>query len=332
MLPPGGLFETLPEARADDAMRAMRACLSAKSLQSCPVLCNAMDCSPTRLLCPCDSLGKNTGVDCHALFQGIFRTQGSNPRLFHLLHWQADSLALAPPGKPSPCHAWWENPLPLAVGSSRRLLASSWTSDEPRLSMFLWISCLGGKWQKFRESEQACLSDLFWAGHVPRQLNTEIWGVRADSGTQSLNPLFNSSVSWRQIVLASLCLIEDNEFICHDEFRVRFLVLMTVYLYDDWVVTLTLPFYRGGVLERSSKLPKLTLLGWLQSGWQPRDSDTNCFFSLTFSIGFTSTYFSLGWIFFHCPYTVTLCLPAEWKVCEFHEGRGSCAIFLLENA
>ena len=57
--------------------------------------------------------------------------------------------------------------------------------------------------------------------------------MRADSGTQSLNPLFNSSVSWRQIVLASLCLIEDNEFICHDEFRVRFLVLMTVYLYDD---------------------------------------------------------------------------------------------------
>ena len=63
--------------------------------------------------------------------------------------------------------------------------------------------------------------------------STEIWGVSADSGTQSLNPLFNSSVSWRQIVLASLCLIEDNEFICHAEFRVRFLVLMTVCLYDD---------------------------------------------------------------------------------------------------
>ena len=33
---------------------------------------------PTRLLCPWDSLGKNTGEGCHALLQGIFPTQGSN--------------------------------------------------------------------------------------------------------------------------------------------------------------------------------------------------------------------------------------------------------------
>ena len=32
-----------------------------------------------------DSPGKNTGVGCHALLQGIFPTQGSNPRLLHLL-------------------------------------------------------------------------------------------------------------------------------------------------------------------------------------------------------------------------------------------------------
>ena len=32
---------------------------------------------PTRLLCPWDSLAKNTGVDCQALLQGIFPTQGS---------------------------------------------------------------------------------------------------------------------------------------------------------------------------------------------------------------------------------------------------------------
>ena len=43
---------------------------------------------------------KNTGVGCHALFQGIFLTQGSNPRLLCLLPWQAGSLPLAPPGKP----------------------------------------------------------------------------------------------------------------------------------------------------------------------------------------------------------------------------------------
>ena len=44
--------------------------------------------------------GKNTAVGCHAFFQGIFLTQGSNPRLLRLLHWQAGSLPLVSPGKP----------------------------------------------------------------------------------------------------------------------------------------------------------------------------------------------------------------------------------------
>ena len=41
----------------------------------------------------------------HFLFQEIFPTQGSNPSLLCLLHCQADSLPLVPPGKamPSPC-------------------------------------------------------------------------------------------------------------------------------------------------------------------------------------------------------------------------------------
>ena len=47
----------------------------------------------TRLLCPWDFPGKNTGVGCHFLLQGIFPTQGSN---LQLLHWQADSLPLRP--------------------------------------------------------------------------------------------------------------------------------------------------------------------------------------------------------------------------------------------
>ena len=38
---------------------------------------------PTRLLCPWNSPGKNTGVGCHFLFQGIFPTQGLNPSLLH---------------------------------------------------------------------------------------------------------------------------------------------------------------------------------------------------------------------------------------------------------
>ena len=37
----------------------------------------------TRLLCPWDSPGKNTGVDCHSLLQRIFLTQGLNLSLLH---------------------------------------------------------------------------------------------------------------------------------------------------------------------------------------------------------------------------------------------------------
>ena len=50
---------------------------------------------PARLLCPWDFPGKSPGVGCCAFLQG------SNPRILHLLHWQAGSLPLAPSGKPN---------------------------------------------------------------------------------------------------------------------------------------------------------------------------------------------------------------------------------------
>ena len=75
-------------------------CMRAKSLQSCPTLWRHYGLRPARLLCPWDSPGKNTGGGCHALFQGIFLTQGSNMNLLCLLHWGVGSLPLAPPGKP----------------------------------------------------------------------------------------------------------------------------------------------------------------------------------------------------------------------------------------
>ena len=55
---------------------------------------------PARLLCPWASPGKNTGVGCHALLQGIFKTQELNACLLCLLRWQVGSSPLAPPGKP----------------------------------------------------------------------------------------------------------------------------------------------------------------------------------------------------------------------------------------
>ena len=56
---------------------------------------------PARFLCrPWDSPGKNTGVDCHALLQGIFPTQGLNQHLLCLLHWQAVLYPLRHLGSP----------------------------------------------------------------------------------------------------------------------------------------------------------------------------------------------------------------------------------------
>ena len=52
----------------------------------------------SRLLCPWDFPGKNTGEGYYFLRQGIFPTQGLNPGLLHFLHWQVDSLPLALPG------------------------------------------------------------------------------------------------------------------------------------------------------------------------------------------------------------------------------------------
>ena len=67
-------------------------CICAQSLNRV-WLCNPMDCNLLGF-----SRFKNTRVACHALLQGVFLIQGSNPCL---LRWQADSLSLAPRGKPS---------------------------------------------------------------------------------------------------------------------------------------------------------------------------------------------------------------------------------------
>ena len=60
-------------------------------------LCDPMDCSPPDYsVCSWDSPGKNTGLGCHSLFQGIFPTQGPNPGLPHCRQALPSEL----PGKP----------------------------------------------------------------------------------------------------------------------------------------------------------------------------------------------------------------------------------------
>ena len=75
--------------------------LYAKSLQLCATLYDPMDCSLPGSSVQGDSPGKNTEVGCHALFQGIFPTEGLNSGimpcrriLYHLSH-QGSSLIYA---------------------------------------------------------------------------------------------------------------------------------------------------------------------------------------------------------------------------------------------
>ena len=126
---------------------------------------------PTRLHCPWDFPGKDTGVGCHFLLLGIFLTQGSNPGLLHcrhILYWLSyegspstinlyaaaaakslqscptlcDPIDGSPPGSPIPgilqarilgwvaisfSNAWnWK--VKVKSLSRARLLASPWTA------------------------------------------------------------------------------------------------------------------------------------------------------------------------------------------------------------
>ena len=90
---------------------------------------------PSRLLCPWNFPGKNTGVGCHFLLQRIFPPQESNPCLLHLLHWQVDSFTTAPPEKPKRCiqgMMWLLDP----IGYVRRF---SWLPEFGAWIAIVWL-------------------------------------------------------------------------------------------------------------------------------------------------------------------------------------------------
>ena len=91
---------------------------------------------PIRLLCPWDSLGKNSGVGCYFLLQGIFLTQGSNPCLLSLLHWQVDSLPLR----------YLRSPCSLQTTLISTVLDWNLLNEEPDIGLI--TRSLFGKWSQ----------------------------------------------------------------------------------------------------------------------------------------------------------------------------------------
>ena len=98
----------------------------------------------TRFLCPWDFPGKDTGVGCHFLLQGIFPTQGSNPGL---LHCRQILYRLSYKGSPiyeDPCksenvRSWLITWKPLAVLAWEKSSICSLVGKERR--ELEWITC-----------------------------------------------------------------------------------------------------------------------------------------------------------------------------------------------
>ena len=73
-------------------------CLLCLVTQSCLTLFNPMNCSPPGS--SVHGLSQARLLEWVAISSGIFPTQGSNPHLWSLLHWQADFLRLHHLGSP----------------------------------------------------------------------------------------------------------------------------------------------------------------------------------------------------------------------------------------
>ena len=129
----------------------------------CPTLLWPHGLYPTRLLCPWDSPGKNTGVGCHFLLQGIFLTQRSNLRPLHCrrsLHRCATR------------EDWIRNQI--AMVSS---------------SLFFYCS------QIHKVADQVCNSPLLFPVDNPRTLVHKAWSLNPQSQQQHQDACRNSD-SW----------------------------------------------------------------------------------------------------------------------------------------
>ena len=120
--------------------------------QSCPSLCDPMDCSPPGSSVRVDSPGKNAGVGCHALLQGVFPTQGSTSGLPHC-RWILYCLS----HQGSPRNLEWVA-YPFSRGSSHQgiklgspaLQVDSLPTELPRKPSGKESACQCRKWKRLR--------------------------------------------------------------------------------------------------------------------------------------------------------------------------------------
>ena len=96
---------------------------------------------PTRFFCSWNFPGKNTGVGCNFLLQGIFQTQGSNP---DLLHFRQILYGLSHWGRPvavaqglNSC-GFWALEHRFSSGTRTQLFCSMWDHPGSNLCLLHW--------------------------------------------------------------------------------------------------------------------------------------------------------------------------------------------------
>ena len=99
---------------------------------------------------------RNTGVGCHFLLEGIFLTQGLNPSLFCLLHWQvnrsplrASLVAQTVKNLPAMRETWvwslgWEDPL--EKGKATHSSTFDWRIPWTEAHYSPWVCRVGLSW------------------------------------------------------------------------------------------------------------------------------------------------------------------------------------------
>ena len=127
---------------------------------------------PTRLPCPWDSPGKNTGVGCHSLLQRIILTQGSNCASYIgrwiLYCWATREALFLIAGKPY----FWQHANLLKIKSVCRKISLYISLDFCQL-FFICIP-----WQHFNKSLFClCPSSLFLQVKTEMEREVRGWNV-----------------------------------------------------------------------------------------------------------------------------------------------------------
>ena len=81
-------------------------------------------------------------MGCHAFLQGVFPTQGLNPCVLYLLHWQVDSLPLVPSGKPFFVYSTYQIKACLCVCVCVCVCMHMYTTLSHAYHIFIYLTCI----------------------------------------------------------------------------------------------------------------------------------------------------------------------------------------------